>query len=56
MNSMDSKDSMDIEQLMISFGTLTKISMSKFMVLPSAVVSRSAEAEPFPGRVLFNFR
>ena len=38
MNSVDNKDSMDIGQHRRSFGTPTKISMSKFMVLPSAMV------------------
>ena len=47
---MDSKDSMDIGQHRRSFGTPTKMSMSKFMVLPSAVVSRSA-ALPGTGRI-----
>ena len=38
MNSMDSKDSMVIGQHRRSFGTPTKISMSKFIVFPSAVM------------------
>ena len=50
MISMNSKDSMDIGQHRRSFGTPTKMSMSKFMVLPSAVVSRSA-ALPGTGRI-----
>ena len=42
MNSTDSKDSMDIGQHKRSFGTPTKMSISKFMVFPLVVVSRSA--------------
>ena len=50
MNSVESKNSMDVGQHRRSFGTPTKMSMSKFMVLPSAVVSRSA-ALPGTGRI-----
>ena len=50
MNSTDSKDSMDIGQHRRSFGTPPEMAMSKFMVLPSAVVSRSA-ALPGTGRI-----